>query len=62
MKRYIGSFYNHEQYKLIGFIAFTDIGIKHKIKMAKRWGWEYDGTFSPLRQVDKFPDYLELVF
>lgn len=60
MVRYIGSFYNDEECRILAFTLVSERGLKRKLKSLAKSGWYYDGYggYSPLRKVDKFPDYL----
>lgn len=58
IKKYIGSFWCNHTYYLIGFKAKNEDALMNKIKKIRKYGWEYDGIYSPLREVDDFPSYV----
>lgn len=63
MKKYAyGSFENGERCVLIGLIYADEIDLKKKIRRAERDGWDYDGVYVPLKEVDDLPGYIDFVY
>ena len=60
--KYVGSFCTEERYMLIGIEAKNDDKVLKKINQLERLGIYYDGVYSPIRKVDKIPDYVDLKF
>ena len=60
--KYVGSFYTKERYMLVGIEAKNYDTVLKKINQLERLGIYYDGVYSPIRKVDKFPDYVDIKF
>ena len=59
VKKFVGSFETYDEYILVGIWGFTDNEVKKKVKYLRRHGIYYDGLFSPIREVEQFPEYLD---
>ena len=47
---------------LIGIEAKNDDAVLKKINQLQKLGIYYDGVYSPIRKVDKIPNYVDLNF